>query len=236
MPNNNNSLLIRSLHHPRQQGRTRAFSTIQNHRAGAGHFTIQNHTTSGAFPQTPRGHRKQCSVLHCTKPCGGVPPRWRRSGRPTGAGSDAELHQRVEATEIGGAAWAECIPDGRQEHRGLLHAPGASPLAVARLPAGRGRPARRSAAARAGRGGNAGSSPFAAARLPAGRGRPARRSAAARADAVLERGRLRLRGLLLNGNCFACVRAQLEQPFDSFWTALMHGMSRCDLPTLSHRS
>jgi hypothetical protein len=34
----------------------------------------------------------------------------------------------------------------------------------------------------------------------------------------LERCRLRLRGLLLglNGNCFACMRAQVKQPFDSF--------------------
>nr|BAC99838.1 hypothetical protein [Oryza sativa Japonica Group] len=134
---------------------------------GQGHFTIQNHTASGAFPQTPRGRRKRCSVLHWTKPCDGVPPRRRRRGRSTGAGLDAELHQRVEAAEIGGAARAECVPNGRQEHRGLLHAPG-SGWGPARLhqraisPAGQPPPR---APGRGGRAGRPSASPVAAAAL-----------------------------------------------------------------------
>ena len=45
------------------------------------------------------------------------------------------------------------------------------------------------------------------------------------------RGRLRPRGLLL-GICFACVRAQVKQPFDSVWTAKMHAVSSCDMHIL----
>jgi hypothetical protein len=172
MPNNNNSLPIRSLHHPRQQGRTGAFpqhrtTQYRTTEQGQGHFTIQNHTASGAFPQTPRGRRKRCSVLHWTKPCDGVPPRRRRRGRSTGAGLDAELHQRVEAAEIGGAAREECVPNGRQEHRGLLHAPG-SGWGPARLhqraisPAGQPPPR---APGRGGRAGRPSASPVAAAAL-----------------------------------------------------------------------